>query len=132
VKIYPPVAGMFVLLSLLTVGCGEIYPTDYTVKDLPIRMGSIRQFDSIEQVYSVIGEPFHVDAFDRNSPYEGGRSGRLAAISLKEVSAISRQNGLLLQLEYSRPAAGSSGHLRYEVDIENGVVTKIIKGIVVD
>jgi hypothetical protein len=109
-----------------------MYPTDYSVKDLPTRMRLIRQFDSIEQVYSVIGEPFHVDAFDRNNPYEGGRSGRLAATGLKEVLAISRQNGLLLQLEYSRPAAGSSGHLRYEVDIENGVVTKIIKGIAVD
>ena len=55
--------------------------------------------------------------------------------SLEDAQRISddaRSHGLSIRLCYSKPKAESSGHLRYEIELKNGVVADIDDGLYID
>ena len=126
-------AGSFVVLVwVVACGCGLVYETDYSRADIPKLIKQIRLGDSVGKVNEVLGDPFHVDAVYKGQAEGSGLHGRLASVGLDVVGQYSRSNMVVLYLEYSRPARGSSGHLRYEVDIERGIVIRVISGVIVD
>lgn len=126
--------GLSLAVAVLGImfGCGLVYETDYSKPSIPKLIQRIQLGDSVDRVYDVLGEPFHVDAVCVGQTENSGLPGRLASVGLDSVSQYSRSNGVVLYLEYSRPARGSTGHRRYEVDIEQGVVKRVISGVVVD
>jgi hypothetical protein len=124
--------GFLILLTLIVSSCGWKL-TDYTRPDIPELFAKVKEGDSLQEVYQILGKPFVIDLIEYPSTTnQVDRSGRLRSVVLEEVAEIASGTGGWLCLEYSRPKPKSELYSRYQVVIKGGKAVRIDRDVVID
>jgi hypothetical protein len=101
----------------------------------PDLMSMVVEGWSIDAVYNCLGEPLLIGSNVNDSGEISQLGFELRNVSkenAKKVARLASGNSIPIRLSYGKPKVGATGHLRYDVVIENERVAHVENGIYID